>query len=195
MRKKRTKVIFIFGPMASGKYTIGRRLSKITGYPLWHNHVFTKTATALMGGKKYSIHDKEFYNQIGKLRTFCLQNIADLHEGIIMTGVYAPGSGDRYVSRLMEINQKGCLDYFFVQLKCPLSKLLDRVTNSSRKRFDRYKIRTKKELISSLARRDILANLPVKCLVIDTGKTTIVESADRILRYSKRKRNSAEPLP
>lgn len=32
-------VIFLHGPPAAGKYTIGRELARLTGWPLFHNHL------------------------------------------------------------------------------------------------------------------------------------------------------------
>jgi dephospho-CoA kinase len=33
------KLIFIYGPPASGKLTIARKLSELTGLPVFHNHL------------------------------------------------------------------------------------------------------------------------------------------------------------
>ncbi|HEX2061110.1 MAG TPA: shikimate kinase, partial [Thermoanaerobaculia bacterium] len=40
-------VIFLHGPPASGKYTIGVRLSELTRLPLFHNHLAVDAATSL----------------------------------------------------------------------------------------------------------------------------------------------------
>jgi shikimate kinase len=33
------KLVFLHGPAASGKLTIGRELAALTGLPLFHNHL------------------------------------------------------------------------------------------------------------------------------------------------------------
>jgi len=32
-------LVFLHGPAASGKLTVGRELSRLTGYRLFHNHL------------------------------------------------------------------------------------------------------------------------------------------------------------
>src|SRR6185295_11727412 len=41
------QVIFIYGPAASGKHTIGSQLSRLTGLPLFHNHLAVDVALSL----------------------------------------------------------------------------------------------------------------------------------------------------
>jgi len=40
-------IVFIHGPAASGKHTVGSRLSEITGLPLFHNHLAVDVAKSL----------------------------------------------------------------------------------------------------------------------------------------------------
>ncbi|HEY8290037.1 MAG TPA: shikimate kinase [Acetobacteraceae bacterium] len=41
------KLVFIHGPPASGKLTIGRELAKRTGFPLFHNHLVVDAVMAV----------------------------------------------------------------------------------------------------------------------------------------------------
>ena len=41
------QVVFIHGPAASGKHTIGLQLSRLTGLPLFHNHLAVDAALSL----------------------------------------------------------------------------------------------------------------------------------------------------
>lgn len=47
-------LIFIYGPPASGKYTVSQMLSELTGYKLFHNHLTYDTAYALFGDDVYT---------------------------------------------------------------------------------------------------------------------------------------------
>ncbi len=183
--KRKTKVIFIFGPMASGKYTIGSKIGKKTGYLFLHNHVFTEIASELVGGKKYSIHDKNFYGLLGRLKCMILENRAGIVPGMIFTGVYAPGSGDKYIKRLLTLKKEIPAEYYFIQLKCSFDVLLRRVGNSSRKKFDHYKVTSRKRLKEDAEKRAISAYLPVKALVVHTDKNTIKKSVEQIINYCK----------
>ena len=41
------QLIFIFGPAAAGKLTVGRALAGLTGMPLFHNHLVVDAVTAV----------------------------------------------------------------------------------------------------------------------------------------------------
>lgn len=54
------KVIFIHGPAASGKFTIARELARLTGLPLFHNHLTVDLLLALFPfGSPEFIHHRE----------------------------------------------------------------------------------------------------------------------------------------
>jgi chloramphenicol 3-O-phosphotransferase len=44
---KQPRIIFLHGPGAAGKYTIARELSRLTGLPLFHNHLTVDLLLAL----------------------------------------------------------------------------------------------------------------------------------------------------
>lgn len=41
------EIIFVFGPAAAGKLTVGRELAKLTGLPLFHNHLVVDAVGAV----------------------------------------------------------------------------------------------------------------------------------------------------
>ncbi|MBW4552200.1 MAG: AAA family ATPase [Aphanocapsa sp. GSE-SYN-MK-11-07L] len=41
------ELLFIYGPAAAGKLTIGRELAKLTGFRLFHNHLTVDAVTAV----------------------------------------------------------------------------------------------------------------------------------------------------
>ena len=57
------QVIFIHGPAASGKHTIGAELSRLTGLPLFHNHLAVDTALSL-----FAFGTPEFKNVRASIR-------------------------------------------------------------------------------------------------------------------------------
>jgi len=41
------KLVFIYGPPASGKLTVARELATLTGYRLFHNHLIVDAVAAV----------------------------------------------------------------------------------------------------------------------------------------------------
>lgn len=41
------QLVFVYGPPAAGKYTVSKRLSDLTGLPLFHNHLVVDTVAAV----------------------------------------------------------------------------------------------------------------------------------------------------
>lgn len=181
--KKITKIILLFGPPASGKYTIGKKVAEKTGYLFLHSHVFTKIASDLIGHG--SLNDKRFYRLLGKLRQLAIRQNTGIAPGIIFTGVYMPGPGDRYIRRLLSIKRGLPIRYYFIRFKCAPKVLMNRVGNSDRKKFDRYKVTSRSKFRADLKKHDLLADLPVKSLIIDTGEVSIKQAAQQIIHYSK----------
>lgn len=42
-------LVFLFGPPAVGKMTVGRELSRLTGFPLYHNHLSIEAVLPVFG--------------------------------------------------------------------------------------------------------------------------------------------------
>lgn len=55
-----TRVIFLHGPPAAGKYTVGKELSSLTGITLFHNHLLVDLLMAIFPfGSPLFIHHRE----------------------------------------------------------------------------------------------------------------------------------------
>ena len=78
--------IFIFGPQAVGKMTVGQELNKLTGYRLLHNHLTIDIARAL-----YDANDTRFMQQLTRLNFFTFMEFIKRPSanGLIYTDVWA----------------------------------------------------------------------------------------------------------
>jgi hypothetical protein len=77
--------VFIYGLNASGKYTVSKTLSALTGYKLFHNHLTYDTAYDLFTDDVYSIAFKACCE---KLRLTAENTGVIHHVDIIFTFVY-----------------------------------------------------------------------------------------------------------
>ena len=83
------KLIFFYGPPASGKLTIAEKLSERTGIPLFHNHLSRDLIKNIYGDRlneNYALVDRIRFDVLD----YCSKNQTDL----IFTYVYAGGFDD-----------------------------------------------------------------------------------------------------
>jgi deoxyadenosine/deoxycytidine kinase len=53
LKNKKPTVVFIYGPIAVGKFTVAKMLSKKLGYKLSHNHHINDFIKEVFGGSNY----------------------------------------------------------------------------------------------------------------------------------------------
>lgn len=169
------KLIVLYGPPASGKLTVAKALSKITGYKIFHNHLLIDLLEKVLPWGS-----SDFKNYMDKY-FFELLEVAMKHnvEGLIVTMVYYKDFDKPYLKTLVKTVEKQGGEVCFVQLKCSTKELLRRVTNASRKKFK--KISTVQILKQSLKKHDIVSSVDyANNLVIDSEKNTPVSAARKI---------------
>ena len=94
-------LVFLTGPPAVGKMAVGRELSRITGLPLFHNHLSIEAVLPVFG-----FGDPAFNRVVTQLRRNVIEEVAksDL-PGVIFTYVWAfDHEGDRnYVEAIRDL--------------------------------------------------------------------------------------------
>ena len=171
------RLVFIYGPPASGKLTVASELAKLTGFKLFHNHVSIQFVQSI-----FEFGTKTFRRLTGKYRLEMIEEAAKEGIDLIFTFVYSKGEDDKFVRRvLQEVRSNGgqvCL----VRLYCDRKELARRVKSRQRRRMG--KIGTEK-MLSDLFRRHNL-NLEIlfqKSLSIDTTNRTPRSAAKSIARH------------
>ena len=98
---ERKTLVFILGPPAVGKMTVGRELSALTGFPLFHNHLSIEAVLPV-----FDFGTAEFNRLVMGFREHMLTEVADSDlPGLIFTFVWAfdvPADRD-YVEKLSAI--------------------------------------------------------------------------------------------
>jgi hypothetical protein len=143
-------LVFIVGPPAVGKMTVGRALSDITGIPLFHNHLSIEAVLPVFG------FGTEPYKRL--VRDFRLNMFTEVAQsdlpGLIFTYVWAfDQPGDRaVVERLRAVFEERGGRTVFVELCADLETRLQR--NESE---DRLAAKLSKRDVA-LSRERLLAN-------------------------------------
>lgn len=127
------KLIFLYGPPASGKLTIAEKLSTETGIPLFHNHLSRDLVKSIYGDstrQHYGLVDQIRYDVLD----YCSKNGTDL----IFTYVYEGEKGDdEDIKKFTEIITQNQGTVSFIELTANREDLIERANNESRKKHQK----------------------------------------------------------
>jgi chloramphenicol 3-O-phosphotransferase len=169
------RLIFIYGPPASGKLTIARELAKLTGYKVFHNHLTVDLANEI-----FPFGTRPWADIVFRTRELVVATAArERLPGLIFTFVYAHPHDERYVRRVARAATRNGGRAHFVQIDCPDRVLLRRVKAKGRREFG--KLKSASGLARLLRRWDL--HSPVRLgpsLRIDTSRTRPRRAASAI---------------
>ncbi|MCB1691249.1 MAG: hypothetical protein KDI19_00715 [Pseudomonadales bacterium] len=169
-------VVFIYGPAAAGKYTIGSLLSDRTGLPLFHNHLAVDAAKVL-----FEFGSASFIRMRAEIWRLAFAEAASQGRSFIFTfqpeATVDPGLIDELVSTV----EKAGGQVLFVQLECSTATTLQRLGNESRTRFGKL-IDTEAYLKVRSEGGFEFPPMPVAAITIDTERMDPVTAAATIER-------------
>jgi shikimate kinase len=171
------RLVFLYGPPAAGKLTIGRELVALTGFRLFHNHLTVDLAREL-----FDFGSEPFQRLVDdlRLRVFAAAADSDL-PGLIFTFVYG-GPDEAFIRQTMSVMETAGAEVSFVQVTCPPEELLNRVGDESRRAY--HKLANRETLDALLRERDWLSAIPfVESLLVDTTQVTPAEAARVIAEH------------
>lgn len=174
------KLIFIYGPPASGKLATAKELSKLTGYRVFHNHMSFDLVSSV-----FKFGDTIFLELMEKIRIMMFEAaLKENLEGLIFTFAYANPEDDDFIKRVIELIKRYSSQIYLVQIFCDEKTLYKRVTNESRKKFG--KIATKKELHKVIKKWNLFSKISFQdSLAIDNTKISATKVAKMIVDYYK----------
>jgi predicted kinase len=168
-------LIYIYGPPASGKLTVAERLSELTGFPLFHNHLTVNAVRPV-----FAFGTPPFVEAVQAMRRGVFKAAARAGISLIYTNNSAwsgPNPRARFeeaadAARAIMAGHGGRT--LFVRLTAPQSALEERVANESRQAHDK--------LVDVVRLQELLADLDPSPLhpddlAIDTAHASPEESA------------------
>jgi shikimate kinase len=171
-------LIFLYGPPASGKLTVAEKLSKLTGIPLFHNHLSRDLVKDIYGDKL-----RDNYALVDRLRFDVLDYCSRNHTDLILTYVYEGSDDDSNVRDFVKTIEDNGGKVLFVELSANKNDLIERVDNESRKK---YKKLIDPAIMETLTEDMSIYSIPfVDSLKINTSESTPDESAQRIVETFK----------
>lgn len=167
-------VVFIHGPVASGKHTIGKLLAGRTGLPLVHNHLAVDEALA-----RFPFGSPGFLDLRAKLWRAAFEEAAAARRSFIFTFNPEATVDPQLIEEMHAIIERAGGRVHYVELACPREAILARLGNESRSAFGKM---TDRGLYEDIERQGgfEFPPLPEPLLRIDTGQVTAEAAAARI---------------
>ena len=168
------QVIFIHGPAASGKHTIGTQLSRLTGLPLFHNHLAVDAALSL-----FEFGTPGFKNVRSAVWRATFQEAARSRCSFIFTFHPEASVEPALIAELVDLIETAGGNVLFVELLCTPEAVLERLGNPSRAKFRKL---TDADLYRHLEAQGAFSfpPLPAPLVRIDTNELTPEAAAKRI---------------
>lgn len=129
------KLLFLYGPPASGKFTLGSEVAKHTGYKFFHNHVTVPVARIVFPDAHEPHHGDAYSNLLKKLRLAVIEAAADEGIDLIFTLAYSGTVDDVFIAQIVQAVESKGGSVHFVQLNAPDETLIARVSNPSRQQL------------------------------------------------------------
>lgn len=157
-------VIFLHGPPASGKHTIGVKLSELTELPLFHNHLAVDTATSL-----FAFGTPSFNRLRAIIWQAAFDEAAKANQSFIFTFNPESTVDPGLIADLCESIRSAGGTVHFVRLTCSRETMLARLGNASRTAFGKL---TDPGLFESIEAQGAFnfPDLPPALLVVDTDE-------------------------
>lgn len=132
-RETRPRIVVLWGPPASGKYTIGKRVAEATGLALFHNHLAVDLATSL-----FEFGSPGFCKLRAELWEASFQLACDHGQGFVFTFAPERTVSQETLDRLLEIaRSRGNL--ILVHLRCSPGAVRARLDAPSRRDFGKLR--------------------------------------------------------
>ena len=172
-----TKLVVIYGPPGVGKLTVGRQLSKLTGFNVFHNHLTVDLVESIL-----DMEHRDFWKLVGRYRLELI-GIAAMEnvKGLILTTVFVK-EDERYFRKLVNIVKKHGGSLHFVRLYCDVDELRRRLKKPSRRAYKKIRsVEVLDDFISKHGAFDAISF--VRSFSIDNTKVPAKRTAELIKKH------------
>lgn len=174
------KLIFIYGPPAAGKHTVGKQLAELTGYKFFYNHLTVDVVRSI-----FDDNDERRRDLLDNLRLTVIKTAVSYDINIIFTLAYtADPLSDEFVRDIITAVTSQGGSIHFVRLNPPDATLFERIGNESRRLLN--KPTDPEHLRHKLATQKLRVTIDYPSIIIlDTSQLSPLESAHRIIEAFK----------
>lgn len=169
-------VVFLHGPAAAGKHTVGTALSALSGWPLFHNHLAVDAAKAL-----FAFGTPAFNHMRATVWRTAFAEAAASGVSFVFTFHPEASVDPALIDELLRTVAHAGGRVHFIELRCAPHIVLRRLGDAGRARFGKL---TDPVLYRALAQAGAFRfpALPAPLLVLDTGVLSADAAAAAIAR-------------
>lgn len=157
------ELIFIYGPVASGKLTIARELGRLTGFAVFHNHLIVDAVASV-----FPFGTEQFVRLRESMWLDMMRAAADAERSLIFTFAPEPSVAEGFPQRASDVVKAAGGSTKFVQLSVPVAEQEKRLTAPSRAEFGKLQsLSLLRELRAQFAASE--RSMPEPQVAIDTS--------------------------
>ena len=171
------RLIFLYGLPATGKLTVARELSRVIGFPVFHNHLVVDLLWSMFefGSRPFVELREEIWLSVFR------QAAESQVPGLIFTFAPEPTVRATFIPEAIKTlaDAGGSVD--FIELTCPIAELRGRIDQPSRRQFKKL---SSVEVFDQLHAAGSFASMemPKPRVSIDTSTCTPARAALEIAR-------------
>lgn len=169
-------LIFIHGPAAAGKHTIGQLLSEKLSIPLFHNHLVVDVAKSL-----FDFGDPSFIRIREAMWRLCFEEASKAGKSFIFTFNPERTVDPKLIQDLVDMYANAGGEVIYVELLCSDEEVLRRIDNESRKQFGKLTDGRLYKQFKAGGGFDF-PEFPEPLIKIDTEMSFPIESVNRIVK-------------
>ncbi|GGE94068.1 shikimate kinase [Sphingomonas prati] len=170
------RLIFIYGPVASGKLTIGRLVAEQIRAPLFHNHLIVDAVAAV-----FPFGSPEFVRLREQFWLETISAAASSGQSLIFTFAPEPSVSTDFPDSVLRLVARAGGQVTFIALDLDEIEQERRLVNPSREQFGKLRsLEILRELRPSMTA--CMRQMPEAALRIDTGTLTPIEAASAIVQ-------------
>lgn len=165
------KLLFLYGPAASGKLTVARELAACTGLAVFHNHLIVDAVAAVFpfGGERFVRLREVFWLTV-------LREAAEAGRSTVFTFAPEPTVSPTFPERVRQVVNAAGGQTFFARLTVDPETQEKRLADAGRARFGKLRsVELLRELRSQYVACE--AAMPAPVLSVDTGLVTPPQAA------------------
>jgi hypothetical protein len=179
-------VLFLHGPAAAGKYTVGQLLSTMVDMPLFHNHLVVDAVKAL-----FEFGTEPFIQLREEMWLAAFRVAANASQSFIFTFNPEATVDTTLIQRLQTTVTEAGGQILFVSLLCSDETVLKRLNSPSRAQFGKLLDAGVYKSLKAEGHFDY-PELPAPLLEVDTETNSPIESAHLIAQAYRQQRDAAQ---
>jgi len=169
------RLLFLYGPVASGKLTVARLVAERSGLALFHNHLIVDAVAAV-----FPFGSPEFIRLRERFWIDTIRTAAEVRRSLIFTFAPEPTVADDFPTRVARLVEAAGGEVLFVALHVEPEEQERRLVDPARMAFG--KLRSPEILLGLQASMSAcMQAMPPPALSFDTGASTPEQVAETIL--------------